>query len=61
MQALKVLSVKMDLAESCFTTHELSQDGGRAKFTENLLDSPFNKDGSIETTFSQIHSNRQYL
>jgi hypothetical protein len=37
-----------------------SEDGGRVKFDENLRNSPFNKDLSIETTFSLIHLAGQY-
>jgi hypothetical protein len=37
------------------------QDGRRAKFAGNLRTSPFNKDLSNETAFSQIHLNGQYL
>jgi hypothetical protein len=34
---------------------ELSQNVGRTKLAENLRASPFNKELSNETTFSQIH------
>ncbi len=35
--------------------------GGRVKLAENLRASPFNKDLSNETTFSQIHLVGQVL
>jgi hypothetical protein len=39
----------------------LSEAGGWGKFAENLRASPFNKNLSNETTFSQIHLAGQYL
>jgi len=39
----------------------LLQDGGRADFAVNFCASPFNKDLSHDTTFSQIHLDGQYL
>jgi hypothetical protein len=38
-----------------------SQDGDRRIFLKNLCASPFNKDLSNDTTFSQIHLARQHL
>ncbi len=39
----------------------LSEDGGRAKFAENLSASPLNKYLPNETTLSMIHLAGQYL
>jgi hypothetical protein len=39
----------------------LLQDGGREELAENLRASPFSKGLSIDTTFTQIHLDEQYL
>jgi hypothetical protein len=39
----------------------LSEDGGQAKFAENLRASPFNEDLSNATTFSLMYLAGQYL
>ncbi len=43
------------------TRRRSKEDGGQAKFTENLRASPFDKDLSNETTFSLIHLTGKFL
>ncbi len=64
---LKVLSIEMDLAESGVIREFLLKGEARkflwdpSKFTDATLQLLLKDDLSINTTFSQIHLDRQYL
>jgi len=64
-QKAQPLEIRFLIANYCTRCHcnfkGLSQDGGRAKFAENLRAFPFNKDQPNESTFRQIHLAGQYL
>jgi hypothetical protein len=60
-----LLAIAFQIAKHCTRWRGnfkgFSQDGGRAKIAKNIRASPFNKDLSNDTTFSQIHLDGQYL
>ena len=47
--------------EALSNSKKLSEDGGRADFLKNLLDTTFNKDLSNEPNFGRIQIAGQYL
>ncbi len=65
MNFIPALAIRFRITNSCIRWRgifkRLSQDGGRADFSKNLLASLFNKDLSKEPNFGQIHLAGQYL